>query len=57
MSKKSCLDYLQSHHDGPIRAKKRNPKNPDWDDGVYKGAHISLDHLFNYKNKLNKEDL
>ena len=46
MTKQFCLDYLQSHHNRAMRAKKRNPKNDDWDDGVYKGARISLDHLF-----------
>lgn len=54
--KEYCLDYLKLHHERAMRAKKRNPNNADWHDGLYEGARLSLSHLIDYVNKLTMED-
>lgn len=54
--KQFCLDYLKLRHDKVVRAKKRNSKNADWNDGIFEGSRTSLGDLINYINTLVKED-
>ena len=50
-----CEDKLTLLYQRGLNAKKRNPKNTDWHDGILEGARIMAGDIINYLKSLTEE--
>lgn len=43
-----CEDLCTSYYQRSLNAKKRNPKNADWHDGIVEGARMTCGKIIHF---------